>query len=74
MGLQVRALQKDPAIVDAVRRYGVILEWPLESSAPPESEFHGLPVRRASPCNAGWSEDPMEALRTPEDLYQMNPM
>jgi hypothetical protein len=75
MGSRIRALQHDPAVIAEVQRHGVILDWPLEASAPLESEFRGGPVRRASPCNIGWSEDPMDkSLRNQQDLYAKNPM
>jgi hypothetical protein len=74
MGAKVRALQREPAVRQAVHRNGVILDWPLEAAAPAQSEFKNVPVRRASPCNSGWNEDLLEALPKPEDLYEVKPM
>ena len=74
MAERIRTLQRDPAVVETALRYGVILDWPLVAAAPPETEFLGLPVRRWSPCNTGWTEDPMiPGLREPEDLYEKKP-
>jgi hypothetical protein len=74
MASRIRALQHEPAVVEAALRYGIILDWPVEAAAPPESEFKGLPVRRWSPCNTGWTEDPMiPELREAQDLYEKKP-
>lgn len=62
MSERIRALQRDRAVVEAVRRYGSILDWPVTSTAPRPAD---LPAAKApAPWRCGdqsdWEGGPMQ--------------
>ena len=69
MNARVRALQTDPQVLAVAGQFGLVHDWTLESSAPPEASMRGLPVRRASPCSA-MAGDRLEAVKPPDPLVE----
>lgn len=66
MNVQIRALQRDPAIVAAASRYGAILDWPLTAAVPPPTAL--ATTRAAPPWQCGEQSDWQTARREPESI------
>jgi hypothetical protein len=66
MSERIRALQRDPAVAEAVSRYGVILDWPLTSAVPAPDE---LPAAKApAPWQCGDQSDWEVVRQQPETI------
>ena len=66
MNARIRSLQRDPAVLAAVARYGVILDWPLTSAAPSAS---ALPAAKAAvPWQCGDQPELRDRSYEPESV------
>ncbi len=65
MNGRIRALQRDPAVVETVNRYGTILDWPLTAAVPGPGL---LSATRARPWQCGDQSDWEMAPPQPETI------
>ena len=68
MSERIRALQRDPGVVEATRRFGRILDWPLTSAVPGPAELGA--GRAAAPWQCGDQSD-WEAMATQPETIRL---
>ena len=66
MSERIRALQRDPAVVNAARRFGRILDWPLTSAVPKRGEFGD--GKAAAPWKCGDQSDWEAGTQQPDSI------
>ena len=67
MNQRIRALQHDPAITEAVSRYGTVLDWPLTASVPQDSDV--AIAKAASAWQCGQQSDWQASMPKVESVY-----
>ena len=65
MSARIRSLQRDPAVLEAVSRYGLILDWPLTSAVP--NAVDGVGSKVAVPWQCG-DESDWQTTTAPESI------